>query len=179
LTRHSRLVLATAIALITALAVGWVVWNQLSAPPSIVVSRNPLIDKPVPPLSLPALDGSGTINLADYAGRPVIVNFWASWCAPCRQEFPLFRSAREAHAEEGLEIIGVARDDSVAAAQQFAQDEGANWKLAFDADDTAWRAFGGALMPTSYYIDREGMVRAVSYGPPPAGTLEEQLAKIL
>lgn len=171
--------LAAAIALITALAVGWAAWQQLGGPPSIVVSRSPFIGKPAPPLSLPALDGGGTINLADYAGRPVIVNFWASDCLPCRQEFPLFKSAREEHAAEGLEIIGVAHDDSFGAARQFAQEEDANWKLAFDADDSAWQAYGGVLLPTSYYIDREGIVRAVSYGAPLADTLEEQLAKIL
>ena len=171
--------LAAAIALITAVALGWAAWQQLGAPPSIVVSRSPLIGKPAPPLSLPALDGSGTVSLADYAGRPLIVNFWASDCPPCRQEFPLFRSARDEHAAEGLEIIGVAHDDSFGAARQFAQEENANWKLAFDSDDSAWQAYGGVLLPTSFYIDRAGIVRAVSYGPPPAGTLEAQLAKIL
>jgi cytochrome c biogenesis protein CcmG/thiol:disulfide interchange protein DsbE len=179
LTRRSRLVLATAIGLITVLVLGWFAWNQLNAPPAIVISRNPLLDKPAPPLSLPAIDGSGTINLADYAGRPVIVNFWASWCVPCRQEFPLFRDARAAHAADGLEILGVVHADSADSAQRFATDQDATWPLVLDADNSAWQAYGGALVPTSYYIDRQGVVRAVSYGPPPSGTLEEQLAKIL
>jgi cytochrome c biogenesis protein CcmG/thiol:disulfide interchange protein DsbE len=179
LTRRSRLVLATAIGLITVLVLGLLALNQLNAPPSIVVGRNPLLDKPAPAISLPAVDGSGTINLADYVGRPVIVNFWASWCVPCRQEFPLFRDAREAHAAEGLEILGVVHDDSADSAQRFATDQNATWPMVLDADDAAWQAYGGALVPTSYYIDRQGVIRAVSYGPPPSGTLEEQLAKIL
>ena len=179
MTRRSRLVLATAIGLITVLVLGWFAWNQLNAPPSIVISRNPLLDKPAPPISLPSIDGSGTVNLADYAGRPVIVNFWASWCVPCRQEFPLFRDARAAHAADGLEIFGVVHADAADSAQRFATDQGATWPLVLDADNSAWQAYGGALVPTSYYIDRQGVVRAVSYGPPPSGTLEEQLAKIL
>ena len=64
-------------------------------------------------------------------------------------------------------------------AQRFATDEGATWPLVQDADNSAWQAYGGALVPTTYYIDRQGIVRAVSYGPPPSGTLEELLAKIL
>ena len=179
MTRRSRLLLATAIALIAALGLGLFAWNQLNATPSFVVGRNPLLDKPAPPISLPSLDGTHSINLSDYAGRPVIVNFWASWCVPCRQEFPLFKDARAGHAADGLEIIGVVHSDSADSAQRFATDEGATWPLAQDANNTAWQAYGTALVPTSYYIDRQGIVRAVSYGPPPSGTLEELLAKIL
>jgi cytochrome c biogenesis protein CcmG/thiol:disulfide interchange protein DsbE len=179
LTRRGRLVLATAIALIIFLALGLFAWNRLNAPPSIVIARNPLIDQPAPAISLPTLDGSGTVNLADYRGRPVIVNFWASWCVPCRQEFPLFRDARAAHAADGLEILGVVHTDSANSAQQFATDHGATWPLVLDANNVAWQAYRGALVPTSFYIDRDGIIRAVSYGPPPSGTLEEQLAKIL
>jgi len=179
LTRRSRLLLATAIALIAALGLGLFAWNQLNATPSFVVGRNPLLDKPAPAISLPSLDGTHSINLSDYAGRPVIVNFWASWCVPCRQEFPLFKDARAGHAADGLEIIGVVHSDSADSAQRFATDEGATWPLAQDANNTAWQAYGTALVPTSYYIDRQGIVRAVSYGPPPSGTLEELLAKIL
>jgi peroxiredoxin len=98
---------------------------------------------------------------------------------PCRQEFPLFGAARAAHAADGLEILGVVHADSADSAQRFATDEGATWPLVQDANNAAWQAYGGALVPTTYYIDRQGIVRAVSYGPPPSGTLEELLAKIL
>jgi cytochrome c biogenesis protein CcmG/thiol:disulfide interchange protein DsbE len=179
LTRRSWLLLATAGALVVIIPLGLVVWSQLNATPSITVGRNPLLDKPAPPISLPSLDGTHTINLSDYAGRPVIVNFWASWCVPCRQEFPLFKHARAAHVADGLEIVGVVHADSADLAQRFATDEGATWPLAQDPNNTAWQAYGNALVPTTYYIDRQGIVRAVSYGPPPSGTLQELLAKIL
>jgi cytochrome c biogenesis protein CcmG/thiol:disulfide interchange protein DsbE len=109
----------------------------------------------------------------------VIVNFWASWCVPCREEFPLFRAALLAHAGDGLEILGVVHDDDATLAQQFATDHAATWPLLLDPEDTVWKAWSGVAVPTSYYVDRHGVVRAVSYGPPPSGTLEEQLAKIL
>jgi cytochrome c biogenesis protein CcmG/thiol:disulfide interchange protein DsbE len=139
----------------------------------------PTARQAAPAISLPSLDGSGTFNLSDYKGRPVIVNFWASWCVPCRQEFPLFKEARTEHAADGLEILGVVHADSADSAQRFAADQGATWPLLMDANDAAWQAYDMSVMPTSFYIDRQGMVRAVSYGPPPSGTLEEQLTKIL
>jgi cytochrome c biogenesis protein CcmG, thiol:disulfide interchange protein DsbE len=179
LTRRSRLLLAGALVLL-AVAIGtWGLWIALGSPPSIVVSRSPLLDKPAPEITLATLDAAATVRLSDYRGRPVMVNFWASWCLPCRQEFPLFADARSAHAGEGLEILGIVHDDGPQAAQQFASAYGATWPLLNDVDDVAWGAYLGTLVPITYYIDREGVVRAVSYGPPPSGTLEEQLAKIL
>jgi cytochrome c biogenesis protein CcmG/thiol:disulfide interchange protein DsbE len=159
--------------------VAWGLWGVLSGPPSIVVSRSPLLDKAAPQLELQTLDGTKTVRLSDYLGRPVLVNFWASYCLPCRQEFPLLASARAAHAGDGLEILGIVHDDGPQAAQQFADQYGGIWPLLADPGNSAWQAYGGALLPTTYYIDRAGIVRAVSYGPPPSGTLEEQLAKIL
>jgi cytochrome c biogenesis protein CcmG/thiol:disulfide interchange protein DsbE len=179
LTRRSRLLLAGAIVALTVVVGGWAAWSQLSAPPSIVVTGSPLLDQPAPAFRLMTLDGSQVVSLADYAGRPLIVNFWASWCIPCRTEFPLFRSARAAHAAGGLEIVGIVHNDSAAAAEQFAAGQDAGWPLLLDPDNAAWQAYKGALVPTSFYIDRQGIIRAVSFGPPPSGTLEEQLAKIL
>lgn len=143
------------------------------------MSRDPLIGRPAPPVELADLDGR-PVRLADYRGRPVIVNFWASYCEPCREEFPLFRSARERHRGQGLEILGVIRsDDDLAAARAFARQYDARWPLLPDPQNTAWRAYGGRGLPTTYFVDREGIVQAVSYGPPPSGVLDEQLAKIL
>jgi cytochrome c biogenesis protein CcmG/thiol:disulfide interchange protein DsbE len=164
---------------LSAIGVWLVLGGGLGRPPSVVVTRAPLLGAPAPAFSLQTLDGTATVRLADYAGRPVMVNFWASWCLPCREEFPLFAAARAAHVADDLEIIGIVHDDGPQAAQQFAAQYAAAWPLLADPADEAWRAYGGALVPTTYYIDRNGIVRAVSYGPPPSGTLEEQIAKIL
>ncbi|MEA2676157.1 MAG: cytochrome c biosis protein CcmG, thiol:disulfide interchange protein DsbE [Chloroflexota bacterium] len=145
---------------------------------TVVVGRDPLMDTAAPAISLATVDGS-VVALADYRGRPVIVNFWASWCVPCRDEFPLLAAARAAHQADGLEILGVIHDDSAQSAAAFAATYDAAWPLLMDADDAAWNAYHGAFVPVSYFVDRAGVVRAVSYGPPPSESLDALLAKIL
>ncbi len=144
----------------------------------IVVGGHPLLDKPAPDFALADLEGR-TVRLSEYRGRPVVVNFWASWCVPCKTEFPLFKAAHERHAESGLEILGVIHDDSLEDARAFAQQQGAAWPMLDDRDDAVWEAFRVQALPTTYYVDRDGIVRAVSFGPPPSGALDEQLEKIL
>jgi cytochrome c biogenesis protein CcmG/thiol:disulfide interchange protein DsbE len=144
----------------------------------IVVGRSPLLDRPAPDFSLSDLEGR-RISLADYRGRPVIVNFWASWCVPCRTEFGLFRDARAARASDGLEILGVIYQDSAEDARRFAAQERATWPALVDPGGSVARAYGVLGIPITFYIDRGGIVRAVSYGPPPSNVLDEQLAKIL
>jgi cytochrome c biogenesis protein CcmG/thiol:disulfide interchange protein DsbE len=147
-------------------------------PSLVVVSRNPLIGQPAPDISLATTDGR-PVTLSELRGRPVIVNFWASWCVPCREEFPLYRDAYERHAADGLEILGVIHDDETAPAAAFGESFGAAWPLLVDPDNEAWRDYQGAFLPLSYFIDRDGVVHSVSYGPPPADVLERQIAEIL
>ncbi len=143
-----------------------------------MVERNPLLDQPAPDFRLAATDGR-SIALSDLRGRPVIVNFWASWCEPCRDEFPLLRDAYQRHAGDGLEILGVIHGDGPQAAATFAQTYGADVAAADRRRRRRWRAYYGALLPITYFVDRQGIVRAVSYGPPPTGVLDEQIAKTL
>jgi cytochrome c biogenesis protein CcmG/thiol:disulfide interchange protein DsbE len=145
---------------------------------SVVVGRDPLMDAAAPEINLTTVDGHQAA-LSDYRGRPVIVNFWASWCVPCREEFPLLAAARAQHEAEGLEILGIIHDDSAQSAGAFAATFNAAWPLLLDADDVAWNAYHGAFVPVSYFVDRAGIVRAVSYGPPPSASLDGLLAKIL
>jgi cytochrome c biogenesis protein CcmG/thiol:disulfide interchange protein DsbE len=147
-------------------------------PSTIVVGRDPLLDAPAPPISLTTVDGR-QVSLSDYRGRPVIVNFWASWCVPCRDEFPLLAAARAKYQADGLEILGVIHDDSTQSAAAFAATFNAQWPLLVDAGETAWTAYHGAFVPVSYFIDRAGIVRAVSYGPPPQDNIDAVIAKIL
>lgn len=147
-------------------------------PSPIVVGGNPLLNQPAPEISLATVDGR-PVTLSSLRGRPVIVNFWASWCIPCRDEFPLLVDAYERYRDDGLEILGVIHDDGPQTAREFAQSYGATWPLLADPDDVAWRAYRGAFLPISYFIDRDGVIRSVSYGAPPSGVLDQEIERIL
>ena len=145
----------------------------------VVVGGSPLLDQPAPPIALVSLDGT-PVSLADYAGRPVIVNFWASWCGPCRDEFPLLVATREANAAAGLEILGIVFKDGAESAAAFAADQGAAWPLLADPGEVVYDAYKGVGgVPISFFIDGDGIVRAVSYGPLTEAALPGQLARIL
>lgn len=159
-------------------AVGIVVVAPLNAPSTTRVGGSPLLDKPAPPIDLLDLDGQ-RVQLADYAGRPVIVNFWASWCIPCRDEFPMLIGAYGEHRDRGLEVLGVVHGDTATAARAFAQEQGATWSMVLDTEDVAFRDYIGLGVPQTYFIDADGVVRAFTLGPFSAAGLAAGIATIL
>ena len=130
-----------------------------------------------PDFSLADLDGE-PIRLADFAGRPVIVNFWASWCVPCVEEFPILAQAIEEHADIGLAVIGIVYRDRSEAARAFADELHATWPLAMDPDERVARAYGVFGPPESWLIGPDGTVVSRHIGPFTADELAEALAQI-
>jgi cytochrome c biogenesis protein CcmG/thiol:disulfide interchange protein DsbE len=145
---------------------------------AIVVGGSPLLGKPAPPIELLDLDGV-PISLAALAGRPTVVNFWASWCEPCKAEFPLLVAAVAAHHDDGLAVLGVIHQDQPDAARRFADDAGATWPQLVDPGDAVYDAYRVPGPPLTAFIDRDGIVRAVSYGALSQASLDAQLATIL
>ena len=136
------------------------------------------IGAPAPSFSLTALDGS-PVRLQELAGRPVIVNFWASWCAPCVREFPLLEEARAAHGGEDLAVIGIVYDDRADAAAAFMAEQGAGWTAAMDPDGDVARAYGIYGPPETFFIGRDGIVAGHQIGELTAADMERQLSTIL
>ena len=131
-----------------------------------------------PDFALADLDGN-SIRLSDLRGRPVVVNFWASWCAPCIEEFPLLQDAAERHAADGLVVIGVVFQDRSAAARDFMARNGATWQAAMDPGERVANAYGILGPPETFFIDRDGIIDARQMGQFSAGSLESKLAAII
>ena len=126
---------------------------------------------------------AGTVRLSDFRGQPVLVNFWASWCTPCRQEMPEIVRAQDAHANDGLVVIAVDLQEDAGTVRQFADDFGMRFPIAIDRSGEvgdAWR-IGGPIegIPSSYFIDADGIVRARVFGPMDEQTLAENLETVL
>ncbi len=134
--------------------------------------------EPAPALAGTTLDG-GHLDLADLRGRPVIVNFWASWCVPCREEFPLLAAALREHAAEGLAIVGVLFKDEAEPARRFIAEEGARWPTILDPDGRFAAAYRVVAPPQTYFIDRSGVVRSIQIGELLDVDLARQLPAIL
>ena len=131
-----------------------------------------------PDFSLADLDGN-PINLAELRGRPVIVNFWASWCVPCIEEFPLLREAANRHTDEGLVVIGIIYQDRAQAAREFMARFGATWAAAADPDGRVAEAYGIRGPPETFFIGRDGRIAARVLGQFSSATLDEKVAVIM
>jgi len=108
--------------------------------------------------------GGRRLRLSDYRGRPVLVNFWATWCVACRAEMPAIQTVLEHHRSEGFAVIAVNEGEGAEAARRFLEDVGVSFDLALDPRRTIADAYRLPGMPASFFVDRDGVIRQVWYG---------------
>jgi cytochrome c biogenesis protein CcmG/thiol:disulfide interchange protein DsbE len=175
--RRSVALLAT----VVLLAAGLVAIARLTGAPTASTGAAPsvlAVGAPAPALSGSTLDGR-PLSLAALRGKPVIVNFWASWCGPCKQEFPAFRAVLGRHQADGLTVLGVLYNDGAAPARDFVAREGATWQTLLDPTGAAARTFEVFGAPESFLVDRSGVVRARILGGLTEASLEQAIGPIL
>jgi len=134
---------------------------------------------PAPDFALTKLSGDGTVELSDYRGQPVVVNFWASWCHPCRKEFPLLADARTKYKGQDLQIIGVSFRDIPSDSRRFVKDQQAKWTFARDDRGAVAKDYGVRAVPQTFFIDADGTIRERVFGITSAKDLDHTLKKIL
>jgi len=121
-----------------------------------------------PGFRLPTFDSQQPISLADYRGKVVLVDFWASWCSPCRQSLPLYAKLREHYAAADFAIIAIGLDEDVADGKVFLAEHPIAYTTVQNPQGDIAKAFDLKGMPSSYLIDRDGIVRARHVGFTPA-----------
>lgn len=155
--------------MIFVLAAAWIVLTRVpgSAAPSSAAPPSPRRGFAAPDFSLEALDGS-QLTLSELRGHPVMLNLWASWCLPCRVEMPSIERVYRRHREEGLVVVGlnVTAQDSEAAARTFAEEFELSFPIVLDRDGAASARYELMGLPSTYFIDREGIIRQVIIGGP-------------
>jgi cytochrome c biogenesis protein CcmG/thiol:disulfide interchange protein DsbE len=180
--RGTRIILL-AIAVVVVLGVGVLTWLAVrdeNEPTGAAGTPRPApglvrAGDPAPDFELPTLDGD-TVRLADFRGTPVVLNFWASYCHPCRAEFPLLRTA-DAEADGDYVVVGVDTQDIRSDAVAFAKEERATWVNGFDPEGAVAAQYGARGLPYTFFIDGDGTVTGVVVAELGADQLTEELAR--
>ena len=135
---------------------------------------NLAVGDPAPDKTLPHLDQAGSGNIADYRGQWILVNFWASWCEPCREEAPALEAFYRSHRADNFTVLGINLDDASRDAKAFVSEFGLTYPQLRDGDGRERRdAYGMTGFPESFLVDPEGKIALVRRGPVTSQYLDE------
>ena len=175
--RRSRRRLIVAAWLLAGVAAALALLTINIAGPSTAVDT-PIVGRPAPAFDLETLDG-GRLSLADLRGSPVVVNFWASWCIPCREEAPLLTAAAEEYEAQGLRVVGIVYQDSPESARDFMGRYGQTYPGLLDPDGRTAIDYGVFGIPETFFVDRTGVVRSRQVGPVTEEGLRKEIEAVL
>jgi thiol-disulfide isomerase/thioredoxin len=189
--RHIRRLRATRALLWALVAVMTVVWLFLGGGLDSLTSTVVSVVRPAPTpastadvgqpallLTLP-LAGGGEVDLGTYRGNVVLLNFWATWCVPCRAEMPVFERAQQQYRDRGLVVLGVDFQENESDVQAYLREIGVTFPSALDRGGEVTRQWRATGLPTTFLIDRQGIIRDVRVGAFTDAMLDERLAKLL
>ena len=142
-------------------------------------SAGPFIGHAAPPIQLVSLEDPTVANVVNGVGVPVVLNFWASWCNPCRREIPELVEATHRFGQE-VRVVGIVMPSDAEGARTMAAEFGINYELTVDAAGGRGHAdYDVRSIPTTYFIDRSGVIRAKVTGEMSAAVLTEGISRIL
>jgi cytochrome c biogenesis protein CcmG/thiol:disulfide interchange protein DsbE len=161
---------------------GTILFTTLSAPAGSSSSAPaPVAGAPAPDFTLKSLDG-GEVSLSQFRSQPVLINFWASWCPPCRLEMPDLVKAYEAHKAEGFVILGVnlTSQDSLPEVQAFVKEFNMTFPVLLDeAGHVAEDLYRLRGLPLSVFVNRDGVITRLHLGAMTASQIDEYVGEIL
>jgi peroxiredoxin len=119
-----------------------------------------------PDFSLVTLDGN-SVRLSDFHGKPVILNFWATWCAPCREEMPALEEIWQQYGQGDVVVLGVDQGESTAVVERFIREKvNTSFPILLDRDHTIGDSYFVRSLPTTFFIDAKGFIREIRIGGP-------------
>jgi peroxiredoxin len=164
------------------LAVFWTLVSRIpvSSTPQDEAPPSPRQGFSAPDFSAELLDGN-LITLSELRGQPVVLNVWATWCFPCRQEMPALEKVYNDFKEQGLVLIGLnlTSQDSEKDVVAFVQEFGLSFPVALDRDGTVQRKYKISGYPTTFFIDKDGIIRSVVVGGPMSAALIQSKVEAL
>ena len=140
---------------------------------------SPLPGRPAPEFSLPALDGGDSIKLGELRGQVVVVNFWASWCIPCRQEHPVLLDAARTYEPRGVKFVGIAYNDKPEDSKRWLDELGKSYPSLIDAGSRTAIDYGVSGVPETFILDKQGLVAFKKFGPITAPEITQKLDSLL
>jgi thiol-disulfide isomerase/thioredoxin len=124
-------------------------------------------------------DGQKTLSMSELRGRPVILDFWATWCGPCQASAPIVNAVSQRYRERGLVVVGVNVDDETFPVERFVRKKGLTFPIVHDAGKTISRDYGASTLPTLIVVNKEGKIAAVRHGVTSESDLDGLVKKVL
>ena len=176
----SRFFWAVLLLISALLGTAWIALSRV--PPEEIGITDTLAEAPIPGhlapnFTLETTQGE-TISLSDFKGRPVVLNFWASWCPPCRAEIPHFQDSSVKY-NGRAEILGIDQGEPLPIVADFGSSLGVTYPLLLDSDSVVNRSYRISALPTTVFVDSQGLVREVYSGIINRAVLEDRIEKLL
>ena len=149
-----------------------------AAQPDALADPAPLPDHAAPDLALLQIDGT-LRTLRDLRGQVVLINFWATWCPPCRAEMPAIQQAYAEYRERGFVVLAVNQREDATAITPFLEQHGLTFPILIDRDGQASATYQASALPSSFFVDRRGVIRAVYHGPIPPRVINGIVEQLL
>ena len=146
--------------------------TQLAVPEGINIGAR------APDFQLQTLDGK-MVKLSDLRGKPVLLNFWATWCGPCRSEMPYLQQINDSYSAKGLVLLAIDIAESPATVEKFMTELDLSMTVPMDTDKKVAKAYGITAIPTTFLIDKEGIIRQKMVGAFPNKAAIETLLKTI